>query len=76
MLHLVATETYYQLNTCEDKKWDSWPDSVKQQWDAPMNLGDVEVANRREKALSRLLVTYISTGLSAMPERHATEEGR
>jgi hypothetical protein len=40
MLHLAATETYYQLNTFEGKKWDSWDDSVKQQWDAAMNLGD------------------------------------
>jgi uncharacterized damage-inducible protein DinB len=40
MLHLAATETYYQLNTFDDKKWDSWPDSVKQQWDPAMNLGD------------------------------------
>ena len=40
MLHLAATETYYQLNTFEGKKWNSWPDSVKQQWDPAMNLGD------------------------------------
>jgi hypothetical protein len=40
MLHLAATETYYQLNTLEGKKWGSWSDSVKQQWDAAMNLGD------------------------------------
>jgi hypothetical protein len=40
MLHLAATETYHQLNTFEGRKWDSWPDSVKQQWDAAMNLGD------------------------------------
>jgi hypothetical protein len=40
MLHLAATETYYQLNTFEGEKWDTWPDSVKQQWDAAMNLGD------------------------------------
>lgn len=40
MLHLAATETYYQLNTFEGKKWDSWPDSVKQQWDVAMNLGE------------------------------------
>ena len=40
MLHLAATETYYQLNTFEGKKWESWSDSVKQQWDAAMNLGD------------------------------------
>ena len=40
MLHLAATETYYQLNTFEGRKWDSWPDSVKKQWDPAMNLGD------------------------------------
>jgi len=40
MLHLAATETYYQLNTFEGKKWDTWPDSVKKQWDPAMGLGD------------------------------------
>jgi uncharacterized damage-inducible protein DinB len=40
MLHLAATETYYQLNTFEGKKWNTWPASVKQQWDPAMNLGD------------------------------------
>jgi len=40
MLHLAATDTYYRLHTFEDKKWGSWPDSVKQQWDAAMSLGD------------------------------------
>jgi uncharacterized damage-inducible protein DinB len=40
MLHLAATETYYQLNTFDGKKWGTWPVSVKQQWDAAMELGD------------------------------------
>jgi Protein of unknown function (DUF664) len=40
LLHLVATETYYQLHTFEGMKWGSWPESVKQKWDIPMNLGD------------------------------------
>ena len=40
MLHLAATETYYQFNTFEGKKWDTWPDSVKQQWNPAMDLGD------------------------------------
>lgn len=40
LLHLVATETYYQLNTLEGMKWDSWPDTIKQKWDVPMNLGE------------------------------------
>jgi hypothetical protein len=40
LLHLAATETYYQMNTLEGKAWGSWPDSVKQKWDAAMGLGD------------------------------------
>ena len=40
MLHLAATETYYQMNTFDGMKWGSWSDSVKKQWDAAMNLGD------------------------------------
>lgn len=40
MLHLAATETYYQLNTFDSMKWNTWPDSVKKQWDAAMRLGD------------------------------------
>jgi Protein of unknown function (DUF664) len=40
LLHLVATETYYQLHTLEGMKWDSWPDTIKQKWDVPMNLGE------------------------------------
>jgi len=40
MLHLAATETYYQMNTFDGMKWDSWSDSIKKQWDPAMNLGD------------------------------------
>jgi len=40
LLHLAATETYYQLNTFQGMEWDSWPETVKQKWDAAMNLGD------------------------------------
>jgi uncharacterized damage-inducible protein DinB len=40
LLHLAATETYYQMNTFDNMKWDSWPDAVKQKWDPAMNLGD------------------------------------
>ncbi len=29
LLHLAATETYYQLNTFGGMPWDSWPDEVK-----------------------------------------------
>lgn len=40
MLHLAATETYYQMNTFDGMKWDSWGDDVKKRWDPAMNLGD------------------------------------
>jgi hypothetical protein len=40
MLHLAAAETYYQLHTFGGLKWGTWSDSVKQQWDAAMELGD------------------------------------
>ena len=39
-LPLVATETYFELQTSQGIKWGSWPDRLKQQWDVPMNLGD------------------------------------
>ena len=40
LLHLAATETYYQMNTFDGMKWDSWSQEVKKQWDIPMNLGE------------------------------------
>ena len=40
LLHLAATEKYYQLNTFNDMKWGSWDESIKKQWDTPMSLGD------------------------------------
>jgi len=49
LLHLAATETYYGMNTFENKKWDSWSDDVKKKWDAAMNLG--EAGRKTIKAL-------------------------
>jgi hypothetical protein len=40
LLHLAATETYYQMNTFGGMKWDSWSEEVKKKWDIPMNLGE------------------------------------
>jgi hypothetical protein len=40
MLHLAATETYYQMNTFDGVKWDSWSEEIKKKWDPAMNLGD------------------------------------
>src|SRR6202171_5637172 len=40
LLHLAATETYYQMNTFQGIKWDISPVAVKQEWNPPMTLGD------------------------------------
>ena len=38
--HLAATEKYYQLNTFDDMEWGSWDQSIKDEWDVPMSLGE------------------------------------
>lgn len=40
LLHLAATEKYYQLNTFQDMEWGTWSDEIKANWDVPMGLGD------------------------------------
>jgi Protein of unknown function (DUF664) len=47
--HLAATETYYQMNTFQGIKWDSWPEAVKQKWDPAMNLGDAGRKNHQRQ---------------------------
>lgn len=40
LLHLAATETYYQLNSFGEMAWGTWSDTVKEEWDVPMHLGE------------------------------------
>lgn len=40
LLHLAATETFYQLNTFEGKEWGSWDASIKKKWNTAMSLGE------------------------------------
>lgn len=40
LLHLAATEKYYQLNTFENLTWGSWDNKISAEWDTPMNLGE------------------------------------
>ena len=39
LLHLAATEKYYQLNTFQGIPWGEWSEEVKAEWDVPMGLG-------------------------------------
>jgi uncharacterized damage-inducible protein DinB len=40
LLHLTATETYYQAHTFNGIKWGEWDKALKKKWDTPMNLGE------------------------------------
>jgi hypothetical protein len=40
LLHLAATERYYQLHTFDGMKWGTWDESIKKQWNTPMRLGE------------------------------------
>lgn len=40
LLHLAATERFYQIHTFEGKKWGDWSDADKKRFDVAMNLGD------------------------------------
>ncbi len=40
LLHLAATEKYYQLNTFEGMEWGSWSQEIKDEWETPMSLGE------------------------------------
>ncbi len=39
LLHLAATERYYQLNTFDELSWGSWSDEISSKWDTAMDLG-------------------------------------
>jgi Protein of unknown function (DUF664) len=68
LMHLAATETYYQMNTFGDMKWDSWSDEVKKKWDIPMNLG----APAR-KAIKGNSLDYYLDALSQAREKSLAE---
>lgn len=40
LLHLAATERFYQVHTFEGKKWGDWSDRDVERFDIAMNLGE------------------------------------
>ncbi len=56
LLHLAATERYYQLNTFDEMDWGTWSDEIKKEWDVPMNLGE----NGRKEIKGNSIDFYIS----------------
>lgn len=68
LLHLAATETYYQMSTFGGMKWGSWPDDVKKKWDIPMNLGEPA-----RKAIKGNSLDYYLDALQQARERSLAE---
>ena len=40
LLHLAATERFYQLHTFEGRRWGSWPSADSKRWNTASGLGD------------------------------------
>ena len=40
LMHLAATERYYQLNTFDEMEWGTWDEAIKEEWDVASNLGE------------------------------------
>ena len=57
LLHLAATERYYQIHTFEGKKWGDWNEQDKNQFDIAMNLG----AEARKTLKGNNLEFYLSS---------------
>jgi len=68
LLHLAATETYYQMNTFDGMKWDSWSDEAKKKWDIPMNLGEPA-----RKAIKGNSLDYYLDALNQVREKSLAE---
>jgi hypothetical protein len=68
LLHLAATERYYQLHTFEGIKWGHWEEKERLQWDIAANLGEPA----RQTIKGHHLDYYLDT-LAAV-RRHTLDE--
>ncbi|SKC72839.1 DinB family protein [Ohtaekwangia koreensis] len=57
LLHLAATERFYQIHTFEGRKWGDWSEPDKKRFDVAMRLGD----EAREKIKGNNLDYYLNT---------------
>ena len=61
LLHMAATETYFQLNTFDNVKWGQWSEEVKKKWEIPMKLGEAARRNIKGHDLSFYLAILQET---------------
>jgi hypothetical protein len=57
LLHLAATERFYQLHTFENKKWGDWPEADVKRFSAASELGDAGRKNIKGNPLKYYLST-------------------
>jgi len=55
LLHLAATETFYQLHTFQGLAWGAWPDAVKKKWEAASALGEEGRRSIKDRELDSYL---------------------
>ena len=51
LLHLAATERFYQLNTFENRRWGDWPAKDEETFGVAMSLGDAGRARIKGNSL-------------------------
>jgi uncharacterized damage-inducible protein DinB len=68
MLHLAATETYYQRHTFNGEAWGKWPADISAKWDAAMKLGDAGRATIKGHNLA-----FYTDALNEVRERSLAE---
>ena len=54
LMHLAATERFYQIHTFEDKKWGDWPKADSDKWTVASGLG----AKVRKETLRLTIKSY------------------
>ncbi|PWT77052.1 MAG: hypothetical protein C5B59_05020 [Bacteroidetes bacterium] len=68
LLHLAATESFYQVHTFEGISWDKFPDDYKKKWEVPMNLGEPA-----RKTIKGNDLSYYTDILSSVREKTLAE---
>lgn len=54
LMHLAATERYYQVDTFANSAWGSW-DAIKKEWEVALNLGAPARAHLKGRAIEHYL---------------------
>lgn len=57
LLHLAATERFYQLNTFDGRQWGDWPKEDMEKWDVASGLGE----RARKEIKGNELTFYLDT---------------